>query len=59
MSVIEPTGSETQVFAKLGGQKIVGVFRERVSVKPGETLTMSPNLDSVHLFDAQNGARLE
>jgi multiple sugar transport system ATP-binding protein len=27
ISVVEPTGSETQVFAKLGGDKIVGVFR--------------------------------
>ncbi len=30
VSVTEPTGSETQVFAKLGAQRIVGVFRERV-----------------------------
>src|SRR5580693_6012328 len=29
VSVVEPTGSETQLFAKVGGQKIVGVFRER------------------------------
>ena len=35
VSVIEPTGSETQVFARLGGQKIVGVFRERIEVRPG------------------------
>ena len=27
--VVEPTGSETQVFAKLGGEEIVAVFRER------------------------------
>ena len=36
VSVIEPTGSETQVFAKLGGQQIVGVFRERISARPGD-----------------------
>jgi multiple sugar transport system ATP-binding protein len=58
VSVIEPTGSETQVFAKLGSQKIVGVFRERVAVKPGESLPIMPNLASVHLFDAETGARL-
>jgi multiple sugar transport system ATP-binding protein len=57
-SVIEPTGSETQVFAKLGGQKIVGVFRERVAGRPGEKLLLSPNLDSVHLFDAETGVRM-
>jgi len=58
VSVIEPTGAETQVFARLGGQKVVGVFRERVAVNPGEMLQMSPNLDCVHLFDAATGARL-
>jgi multiple sugar transport system ATP-binding protein len=58
VSVTEPTGSETQVFAKLGAQKIVGVFRERVVVKPGERLPISPNLDCVHLFDAATGVRL-
>jgi len=58
ISVIEPTGSETQVFAKIGTQKIVGVFRERISAKPGDTLPVTPNLASVHLFDAETGARM-
>ena len=58
VSVIEPTGSETQVFAKLGGQKIVGVFRERVAVRPGEALPMVPDAKSVHLFDKETGLRL-
>jgi multiple sugar transport system ATP-binding protein len=58
VSVIEPTGSETQVFAKVGGQKIVGVFRERVAVKPGEALPMVPDAKSVHLFDQESGLRL-
>jgi multiple sugar transport system ATP-binding protein len=59
VSVIEPTGSETQVFAKLGTQKIVGVFRERVSVRPGEMLSITPNVGAVHLFDSATGARLQ
>jgi len=58
VSVVEPTGSETQVFAKFGSQKIVGVFRERIQTRPGETLVLSPNLDAVHLFDPETGARL-
>jgi multiple sugar transport system ATP-binding protein len=58
VSVTEPTGSETQVFAKLGEQKIVGVFRERVAIKSGEPLPLSPNLDYVHLFDPTTGARM-
>ncbi len=59
ISVVEPTGSETQVFAKLGGQQIVGVFRERISARPGDSLPLSPNLEAVHLFDAETGKRLE
>ncbi len=58
ISVVEPTGSETQVFAKLGGQQIVGVFRERISAQPGDNLSLSPILDAVHLFDAETGKRL-
>jgi multiple sugar transport system ATP-binding protein len=58
ISVVEPTGSETQVFAKLGGDKIVGVFRERISAKPGEVLPLSPDPAAVHLFDQASGKRL-
>ncbi len=58
VTVIEPTGSETQVIAKLAGEKIIGVFRERVNVKPGESVAMSPDLALVHLFDAKTGNRI-
>jgi len=58
ISVVEPTGSETQVFAKLGGEKIVGVFRERIGAKPGEMLPVTPTPTSVHLFDQASGKRL-
>src|SRR6202521_2608229 len=44
VSVVEPTGSETQVFAKVGGHPIVTVFRDRLSAQPGESLLLSPNL---------------
>jgi multiple sugar transport system ATP-binding protein len=58
VTVIEPTGSETQVFAKLGGQDIVGAFRERVGVRPGETLRIAPDPALAHLFDLETGKRL-
>ena len=57
--MIEPTGSETQVFARLGTQKIVGVFRERISSKPGEMLSIAPNVSAAHLFDSATGVRLQ
>jgi multiple sugar transport system ATP-binding protein len=58
VSVLEPTGQETQVFAKLGTQRIVAVFRERLDAKPGETLPMMPDIRLAHLFDVKTGARI-
>jgi multiple sugar transport system ATP-binding protein len=58
VTVIEPTGSETQVIAKIAGEKIIGVFRERVTTKPGELIAMTPDLSLVHLFDAKTGNRI-
>ena len=55
--VIEPTGSETQVLGRLGKQQVVGVFRERISAAPGSVIKITPDVNSVHLFDA-NGGRL-
>jgi multiple sugar transport system ATP-binding protein len=58
ITVTEPTGSETQVIAKLGKQKIVGVFRERIATRPGEDLAMLPTAGAAHLFDSETGIRL-
>ena len=57
VNVIEPTGSETQVMAELGGTPIVCAFRERVMAKPGETIRIVPDPALVHLFDAETGQR--
>lgn len=56
--VVEPTGSETQVFAKLGGEEVVAVFRERHQFMPGEKIKLKPDPKLVHLFDATTGKRL-
>jgi multiple sugar transport system ATP-binding protein len=56
--VIEPTGSETQVVAEIGGQTLTCVFRERITAKPGETITISPDQGVTHLFDEATGHRL-
>ncbi|MGI8524899.1 MAG: ABC transporter ATP-binding protein [Pseudolabrys sp.] len=56
--VVEPTGSETQVFAKLGGEEIVAVFRERHQFRPGEKIRLKPDPRLVHLFDEATGKRL-
>ncbi|RWX74723.1 sn-glycerol-3-phosphate ABC transporter ATP-binding protein UgpC [Neorhizobium lilium] len=59
VTVVESTGSETQVFAKLGQQKIIGVFRDRVEEPSGQAIAMTPNASLVHLFDGGTGLRLD
>jgi multiple sugar transport system ATP-binding protein len=58
VQVVEPTGSELQVVAKLGGQEIIAVFRERHQFKPGDKIRLKPNPMLVHLFDETSGQRL-
>ena len=58
VQVIEPTGSEMQVVAKLGGNDIIAVFRERHQFKPGDKIRLKPDPRLVHLFDEATGKRL-
>ncbi len=58
IQVVEPTGSEIQVVAKLGGEDIIAVFRERHPFKPGDKIRLKPNPELVHLFDAATGERI-
>ena len=55
---VEPTGHETQVTLRLGGQEVVAVFRERISSRPGETLHVTPEPEKLHLFSSETGLRL-
>jgi multiple sugar transport system ATP-binding protein len=56
--VVEPTGSETQVVARLGQQDIIAVFRERQQVRPGDRIRLRPRASAVHLFDKETGQRI-
>jgi multiple sugar transport system ATP-binding protein len=56
--VSEPTGSETQVTAKIGEQPITALFRSRHDFTPGETIKLGVNPSLVHLFDAETTKRL-
>ena len=58
IQVIEPTGAEIQVVAKLGGNDVIAVFRERHQFKPGDTIRLKPDPRLVHLFDEASGQRL-
>jgi multiple sugar transport system ATP-binding protein len=56
--VVEPTGSELQVAAKIGGADVTAVFRERYHFKPGDKIRLKPDPTLVHLFDEPTGQRL-
>ncbi|SMF83596.1 carbohydrate ABC transporter ATP-binding protein, CUT1 family [Tistlia consotensis] len=56
--VVEPTGSEIQVFTKLGGADVMAVFRERHRFRPGDRIRVAPLPGQIHLFDAESGRRL-
>lgn len=59
--VVEPTGSEILVVARLGGengQEINCLFRERLDIRPGETIHIAAQPGLSHLFDEASGKRL-
>ena len=58
VSVLEPTGSETQVFARLGTDSIDAVVKDRLDVRPGEEIPLLIDQRRAHVFDAGTGARL-
>ncbi len=58
VQVVEPTGSEIQIVAQMGGADIIAAFRERHPFKPGDKIRLKPDPRLVHLFDATSGQRL-
>src|SRR5689334_16770901 len=58
VQVVEPTGSGLQVVARLGGEEIIAVFRERHQFKPGDKIRLKPDPRLIHLFDEATGKRL-
>ena len=56
--VVEPMGSETQVMMRIGETSVNGVFRERISARPGEVLPVTPQAAYAHLFSKETGQRL-
>jgi multiple sugar transport system ATP-binding protein len=58
IQLVEPTGSEVMVSARLGSQEISCLFRERLSLHPGETIHVAFESRFGHLFDGATGLRL-
>ena len=56
--VVEPTGADTQIYAKSAAGPLNAIFRERHTFKPGDRIVLAPDSASIHVFDAASGQRL-
>ncbi|WP_432350055.1 sn-glycerol-3-phosphate ABC transporter ATP-binding protein UgpC (plasmid) [Shinella yambaruensis] len=59
IAVVEPTGSESHVLARVGHADLTCVFRERVALRAGDKVRVRPEAKSVHIFDDRTGDRVE
>jgi multiple sugar transport system ATP-binding protein len=59
VAVVEPTGADTQVFAKVGGTEINAIFRERHEFRAGDPIRLLPDFARAHVFDAESGKSLK
>jgi sn-glycerol 3-phosphate transport system ATP-binding protein len=58
VEVTEPLGSDTFVFGKIEGQRIVARVGADVPVAAGDLLPLRPDFERAHLFDAASGKAL-
>jgi multiple sugar transport system ATP-binding protein len=59
VTVVEPTGADTYVYAEIAGAQACAIFSERHAFAPGETIRLQPDLAVVHLFDAKTSRVLD
>jgi len=55
---VEPTGSETHAIAAVGKQQLSCVFRTRISIAPGEKISLSFAQGPNHFFDSATTLRI-
>jgi multiple sugar transport system ATP-binding protein len=56
VTVVEPTGADTQIFCKIAGHEVTAVVRERHVFRPGESIRLRPSL--TYMFDPDTGTRI-
>ena len=58
VSLVEPTGAETELLVKVGDFKLVVTLHGRTDAQPGETVWLQVDTTRTHLFDGQSEQRL-
>ncbi len=57
VAVIEPTGSETQITARMGDHVIRVLIRGRTEVRPGDLIHLTARAQDIHVFDTRSRRR--
>ena len=58
VAVVEPTGAETQIFARVGDEIIDALLKNREHIIPGETIHFAIDPVNAHVFDRETTLRL-
>ena len=56
--VVEPMGAEAELIVKVGETSFTVVTHGRSSAKPGDRISLRPEAQNAHVFDAATGRRL-
>jgi multiple sugar transport system ATP-binding protein len=56
--IVEPTGSETHVVARIGGKEITARFHPNQAPKVGDAIRLAVDMDRICIFDAATEAAL-
>ncbi len=59
VDLVEPTGAETHLHGMFAGQRVVAALPGRHMIAIGERIGLAADPQSLHLFDAGSGARVE
>jgi multiple sugar transport system ATP-binding protein len=59
IEVVEPTGAETHLYGKIGGNTWCVTTRQRSNFQPGQRVTLGLPDAHLHLFDTESGRRLD
>ncbi|MFT3802466.1 MAG: sn-glycerol-3-phosphate ABC transporter ATP-binding protein UgpC [Burkholderiaceae bacterium] len=58
IQVVEPTGADTHLICRLGDEGLTVAMRERPSMRAGDVISLRPDPEQIHVFDADSGERL-